>query len=175
MYTSPSLVPHNRFDGKSVPSYYHLRSASFGNLFRGQRSLKEHRFPHFPPIYFESVITFTNPETIVEGASVAATTDRNPTFVTIERFIEYLRHQRKAKGPVRKQTQIHAFMEYVKKLQSTAGPKDFVFPGYEVVERLYQSAERAEVIAHRTDVRFKRLSRLRIFQWSREHQLVWHG
>jgi serine/threonine protein kinase len=127
------------------------------------KGMYEHRFPQFPPIYFESVITFTNPETIVEGASVAATTDHNPTFATIERFIEYLRHQRKAKEPVLKQMHIHAFAEYVKKLQSTARPKDFVFPGYEVVERLYQSTERAEVIARRTDVRFKHLSRLRIF------------
>jgi len=99
------------------------RDPHIANNFKAKllRGMYEHRFPQFPPIYFESVITFTNPETIVEGASVGATTDHNPTFATIERFIEYLRHQRKTKEPALKQTQIHAFMDYVK---NYSAPRD---------------------------------------------------
>jgi serine/threonine protein kinase len=59
--------------------------------------------------------------------------------------------------------QCQAFGDYVLSLQTTHAPRDFVFPGYEIVERLYQHSDRAEVIARRTDLRHRRLSRLRIF------------
>lgn len=127
------------------------------------KGIYEHQFPHFPYVYFESVIVLTNPGTIVEGASVPSTLSHNPTFADIERFVQYLKHQRSKNDGVLKPSQCEAFAVHLKKLHSPGPPCDFVFPGYEIVERLYQHTDRAEVVARRTDIRHRRLSRLRIF------------
>ena len=127
------------------------------------KGLYERHFPHFPPVYFESVVVFTNPDVSVDGASVPKTASHNPTFESISRFLEYLKKQRES-GPSRLTgAQCQAFAEYVRKLHHPGRPRDFVFPGYEIVERLYQHVDRAEVVARRTDLRHRRLSRLRIF------------
>lgn len=144
---------------------FYKRDPHIANNFKAKllRGIYEHAFPQFPRVYFESVITCTNPDAVVEGAAIAATTANNPTFASIDRFVEYLRHQRSHKPQVLKDSQCAAFAERLGKLQCTTRPRDFVFPGYEIVERLYQSPERAEVVARRTDVRHCRLSRLRVF------------
>lgn len=92
-----------------------------------------------------------------------ATTANNPTFESIDRFLQYLSNQQKARSAILNDQQSNAYAEYVRKLQTSAPPRDFVFPGYEIVERLYQFEDRAEVVARRTDLRHRRLSRLRIF------------
>lgn len=127
------------------------------------KGLCERKFPQFPDIYFESVVVFTNPDVVVQGASIPNTTSRNPTFESIDRFLQYLRNQRQGARLSLTEIQCKAFADYVTKLQTTSLPRDFVFPGYEIVERLYQHSDRAEVIAKRTDIRHHRLSRLRIF------------
>lgn len=127
------------------------------------KGLCECRFPMFPSMYFESVVILTNPEVTADGCSIPTTKANNPTFENIDRFIQYLRNQQKEKGPRLTELQCQAFVNYVRKLHTTAPPRDFVFPGYEIVERLYQYGDRAEVVAKRTDIRHRRLSRLRIF------------
>lgn len=127
------------------------------------KGLFERRFPSYPSIYFESVVILTNPDTTVEGASIPATTENNPTFDSIDRFIKYLIYQQKKKGKILTVEQCRAYTQYLEKIHTTGPPRDFLFPGYEIVERLYQHTDRAEVIARRTDVRHRRLSRLRIF------------
>jgi len=127
------------------------------------KGLYEHRFPHLPSSYFESVVVFTNPEVSVEGASIPATTSNNPTFDSINRFFQYLKNQSNIKKSILTEAQCEAFAEYLQKLHTTERPRDFVFPGYEIVKRLYQGEDRAEVVARRTDIRHRRLSRLRIF------------
>ena len=127
------------------------------------KGIFERRFPSYPSIYFESVVILTNPDTAVEGASIPATTENNPTFDSIDRFIKYLIHQQKKKGKILTVEQCRAYTQYLEKLHTTGPPKDFMFPGYEIIERLYQHTDRAEVVARRTDVRHRRLSRLRIF------------
>ena len=126
------------------------------------KGLYERRFPTYPSVYFESVVILTNPDVIVEGASIPATTTHNPTFDSIERFVRYLINQRKNRDLL-SDDQCRAFVEWLKKLHTPAPPRDFIFPGYEIVERLYQHTDRAEVIARRKDVRNRPLSRLRIF------------
>jgi serine/threonine protein kinase len=127
------------------------------------KGLCERKFPQFPQIYFESVVVLTNPDVMVQGASIPNTTSHNPTFESIDRFLQYLRNQRQAAKSFLTGIQCKLFADYVNKLQTTSIPRDFVFPGYEVVERLYQHVDRAEVIAKRTDIRHRRLSRLRVF------------
>jgi len=127
------------------------------------RGLYERKFPTFPGLYFESVVVFTNPEVAIYGSSVTRTLSHNPTFENIDRFIDYLKHQRSEKSAVLRKPQVDAFANYLTALNRTPRPRDFVFPGYEIIERLYQHDDRAEVVARPTDVRHRRLSRLRIF------------
>jgi len=127
------------------------------------KGLFERRFPSYPSIYFESVVILTNHDTTVEGASIPTTAEHNPTFDSKERFIKYLIHQQNKKGKILTIEQCRAYTEHLKKLHTTGKPRDFLFPGYEIVERLYQHTDRAEVVARRTDIRHRRLSRLRIF------------
>lgn len=127
------------------------------------RGLYEREFPHYPSVWFESVVVLTNPDVTVVGEASPSTTSSNPTFGSINRFIRYLKHQQESKGDLLEQSQRDAFVEFLRGLQVAAPPRDFVFPGYEIVERLYQHDDRAELVARRTDIRHRRLSRLRIF------------
>jgi len=127
------------------------------------RGLYDRKFPSFPPVYFESVVVLTNPDVEAIGCSIPKTKTNNPTFESIDRFLQYLKKQRQAKALKLSGSQCRTFADYVKKLNSVGSPRDFVFPGYEIVERLYQYEDRAEVVARRTDLRHRRLSRLRIF------------
>lgn len=132
------------------------------------KGLCERRFPHFNPIYFESVVVLTNPDVTVQGASAPNTSIHNPTFDSLDRFLQFLKHQRQSSVAQLTDPQCRAFGDYLLTIQTTHAPRDFVFPGYEIVERLYQHSDRAEVIARRTDLRHRRLSRLRIFYPSTE-------
>lgn len=127
------------------------------------RGLYERKFPHFPALYFESVVVLTNPDVEASGCTIPKTETHNPTFESIDRFLEYLKNQRQTKGQRLTMQQCRTFADYVLKLNAAGPPRDFVFPGYEIVERLYQYDDRAEVVARRTDIRHRRLSRLRIF------------
>ncbi len=127
------------------------------------RGIYERKFPQFPSIYFESVVVLTNPDVDAKGATIPTTTAHNPTFDSIDRFLKYLNNQWKTIPHRLSESQYRAFGEYVQNLHTPGAPRDFVFPGYEVVERLYQHVDRAEVIARRTDLRHRKLCRLRIF------------
>lgn len=127
------------------------------------RGLYDRKFPSFPSLYFESVVVLTNPDVEASGCAIPKTDASNPTFESIDRFLQYLKCQQKGKPAKLSASQCEAFADYVRKLHSVGPPRDFVFPGYEIVERLYQYEDRAEVVARRTDLRHRRLSRLRIF------------
>jgi len=127
------------------------------------RGLYDRKFPSFPSLYFESVVVLTNPDVEASGCTIPKTDAHNPTFESIDRFLQYLKCQRQAKPARLSDSQCEAFADHVRKLHSVGPPRDFVFPGYEIVERLYQYDDRAEVVARRTDLRHRRLSRLRIF------------
>ena len=138
----------------------HISNGFKAKLLRG---IWERKSPSIAPPYFESVIILTNPDAEVDGASIPKTTTHNPTFDTIGSFIRYLKYQQNEKRSVLTESQCSAFKKYLYTLQTVGHPRDFIFPGYEIVERLYQHTDRAEVVARRTDVRYHRLSRLRVF------------
>jgi len=138
----------------------HLANNFKAKLLRG---LYDRKFPSFPSLYFESVIVLTNPDVEASGCAIPKTAANNPTFESIDRFLQYLKRQRQNKQAKLSDSQCEAFANYVRKLHTVAPPRDYVFPGYEIVERLYQYEDRAEVIARRTDLRHRRLSRLRVF------------
>jgi serine/threonine protein kinase len=127
------------------------------------RGLYDRKFPSFPSLFFESVVVLTNPDVEASGCAIPKTDAHNPTFESIDRFLQYLKCQRQGKPDILSDSQCKAFADYVRKLHSVGAPRDFFFPGYEIVERLYQYEDRAEVVARRTDLRHRRLSRLRIF------------
>lgn len=127
------------------------------------RGLYEHRFPSFPSVYFESVVVLTNPDVQAAGQSIPTTDKNNPTFDSIDGFIRYLKHRQSQSEALLSRKQCQDFGAYVQKLHSPGAPRDLVFLGYEIVDRLYQYADRAEVIARRTDIRHRRLCRLRVF------------
>jgi serine/threonine protein kinase len=138
----------------------HIANGFKSKLLRG---IWERKFPSVVPPYFESVVILTNPEAEVFGASIQDTTQNNPSFESIEHFVRYLRHQAKIKDHLITQSQCEAFKNFLSSLHVEGRPRDFIFPGYEIVERLYQHTDRAELVARRTDVRHHSLSRLRIF------------
>ena len=144
---------------------FYKRDPHKSNNFKAKllRGFYERKFPHFPSLYFESVVVLTNPGVEAIGCTIPKTEAHNPTFESIDRFLQYLKSQRQTKERRLTGQQCQSFADYLRKLNTEAPPRDFVFPGYEVVERLYQYDDRAEVVAKRTDIRHRRLSRLRIF------------
>lgn len=138
----------------------HISNGLKAKLLRG---IWERKFPSIVPPFFESVVVLTNPDVEVDGASVPKTNTNNPSFDTIGSFIRYLKNQQKQKRSVLTESQCSAYERHLYALREERRPRDFVFPGYEIVERLYQHTDRAEVVAKRTDVRHHRLSRLRVF------------
>ncbi len=127
------------------------------------RGLYERHFPSFPSVYFESVVVLTNPDVQAVGQSISNTSKNNPTFDSIDGFLQYLRHQKDQKPGLLSRKQCLNFAAYIRNLHTPGAPRDLVFPGYEIVDRLYQYADRAEVVAKRTDIRHRRLCRLRVF------------
>lgn len=127
------------------------------------RGLYEHRFPSFPSLYFESVVVLTNPDVRATGQSIPTTDKNNPTFDSIDGFVRYLKRRKEQAQELLSRKQCQDFAAHIRKLHSPGVPRDFVFPGYEIVDRLYQYVDRAEVIAKRTDIRHRRLCRLRVF------------
>jgi len=127
------------------------------------RGLYERQFPSYPSVYFESVVVLTNPEVRAEGHSIPTTTKNNPTFESIDRFLRYLKYRRDTAAQKLTANQRTGFARYLRSLHAPGRPRDFIFPGYEIVERLYQYTDRAEVVARRTGLRHRKLCRLRIF------------
>jgi len=127
------------------------------------KGIIQKRFPHLPGVYFESVVVLTNPESDIRGANLPHTQKNNPSFYGIDNFIKYLKAQHKSNELILSQEQAKGIVDYLRTLRAVGRPRDFQFPGYEIVERLYQGADRSELVARRVDVKYQRLSRLRIF------------
>jgi len=144
---------------------YYKKDPHRVNSFKAKliRGLFERRFPTSEKTFVESVVVFTNPESSVTGSSTAHTDKNDPTFDSIDRFIDYLKLERNKRRATLRQAHVGGFVSYLEALNQTPRPRDFVFPGYEIVERLYQHTDRAEFVARPTEYRHRRLSRLRIF------------
>jgi serine/threonine protein kinase len=127
------------------------------------RGLCTRKFPYFKWPYVESIVTLTHPDAVVMGSSLPNTSDNNPTFDSINHLIDYLKRQRRDKEATLSSLECKNIASFIMSLHTPGRPRDTQFPGYEIVTRMYQSAEREEVIARRTDIRHRRLTRLRIF------------
>jgi serine/threonine protein kinase len=144
---------------------FYKRDPHKANNFKAKllKGIFERKYPHFPSLYFESVVVFTNPEINAHGCTNPKKATHLPTFENIDQLLEYIKIESQHKTKALNIGQSQKFSNYLEKLNSTSTPRDFVFPGYEIVERLYQYEDRAEVVARRTDLRHRRLSRMRIF------------
>jgi len=127
------------------------------------RGILERRFPQITDTYVESVVVLTNLDATVDGSSAPTSSIHNPTFHGIDRLIDYLQFQKDNKKQVLDEIHAKAITDYLTSLNIPERPKGLQFPGYEIVEYLYQYTDRIEVIARRTDVRYQQLSRLRVF------------
>ena len=144
---------------------FYKRDPHKANNFKAKllKGIFERKYPHFPSLYFESVVVFTNPEINAHGCTNPKKATHLPTFESIDHLLEYIKIESQHKTKALNIGQCQKFNNYLAKLNSTSTPRDFVFPGYQIIERLYQYEDRAEVVARRTDLRHNRLSRMRIF------------
>jgi serine/threonine protein kinase len=128
------------------------------------RGIYRHSFNIFPDLWFESVVVLTNPEAEVTDDSPTKTDQHNPTFASINRFIDFLRYrQTQATGPLLNFEQIKAVVAKFESLRVRDHVKGYNFPGYEVVERLTQREDLVELIVRPTEGRRRNLQRFRAF------------
>jgi len=151
-------IQNNSFTKKDP----HILNGMKAKLVKG---LYERQFPSYPnpKMYFESVVILTNPQAIIEGASNPKTRDNNPSFKSIDSFIKYLKCQKENNGDILSNGQRKNFEKYLKQLHYPNQPKNFLFPGYDIIKQLYRDSDRAEIVAQRNDIKHQKLTRLRIF------------
>lgn len=127
------------------------------------KGLCERKFPYLKLPFAESVVTLTHPEAVAEGCSNPGTINNQPTFDGIGRLVEYLKNQEKKQAALISQEDAKKIRDYIQELHKPGKTKDIQFPGYEIVERLFQAEDRAEVIARPAHMGNRSLTRLRIF------------
>jgi serine/threonine protein kinase len=128
------------------------------------RGIYRHSFNTLPDLWFESVVVMTNPEAEVTNDSPAKTDQHNPTFPSIDRFIDFLKYrQTQTSGPLLNREQIEAVVAKFESLRVRDHVKGYNFPGYEVVERLTQREDLVELIVRPTEGRRRNLQRFRAF------------
>jgi len=136
------------------------------------KSLYEHQFVTYPPIWVESIIVLTNPEATVynadspkDAAEAASSGKHNFTFASISDLVSFLR-RRERDAPILGEEQITAITKYLKRLNMPKQEKQYTVPGYETVEYLSQKPEYIEMLARPTDVKHGGLKRLRVFRFT---------
>ena len=137
-----------------------------GNNFKAKlvRGLCERQYPYLKLPFVESVVTLTHPEVQIKKGDAYPSTDKNqPTFGSIDRLIDYLKAQKGSRQNLLKDNDAREIRDYIVSLHQPGRSRAIQFPGYEIIERLYQGQDREEIIARRLDVRYRRLTRLRVF------------
>lgn len=128
------------------------------------RGIYRHSFNTLPDLWFESVVVLTNSEAEVTNGSPTKTDQHNPTFSSIDRFIDFLRYrQAQSTAPTLNAEQIKAVVAKFESLRVRDHVKGYSFPGYEVVERLTQREDLVELIVRPTEGRRRNLQRFRVF------------
>lgn len=127
------------------------------------KGIYERKFPSYPNVFIESVVVLTNPAAESFGCASPRTNSHNPTFESIDHFVHYLVNQRKSGQDQLSKSQCQSFAAHLRALSVPDCRQNFTFEGYETVETLYQYEDRAEVIARKSGLRRKKLSRLRVF------------
>jgi len=122
---------------------------------------REFRYLDLP--FVESVVALTHPESVTKGCSNPRTNKNLPTFDGIDKLVDYLKHQQKKLAALITPKEAEKICDYIRTLHKPGNAKGIQFPGYEIVERLYQAEDRAEFIARPTYKGNRSLTRLRIF------------
>ncbi|MDY0222148.1 MAG: protein kinase [Desulfobacterium sp.] len=127
------------------------------------RGICERKFSYLNIPFAESVVTLTHPEAITEGCSNPGTAKNQPTFDGIGRLVDYLKNQKTKKTSLISKDDAKGICNFIGDLHKPGLAKDIQFPGYEIVERLYQAEDRAEFITRPTHLGNRSMTRLRIF------------
>ena len=127
------------------------------------KGLCQRQFPYLDMPFTESVVTLTHPDAETDGCSSPHTKKSQPTFDSIEKLIDYLKNQKEIRSSSISQDEAKKIRDYIQTLHSPGRAKGIQFPGYDIVERLYQAEDRAEFIARPTLIGNRSLMRLRIF------------
>ncbi|OQB76594.1 MAG: Serine/threonine-protein kinase StkP [Deltaproteobacteria bacterium ADurb.Bin135] len=135
------------------------------NLFKAKilKGIYQHQFRTFPDIWVESVVVLTNPEAEVEGASSLKTEKHCPSFGSIDTFIDFLKHQRRAKEEKLDHLKIERVGHYLESLQHSKREKGHVFPGFEIIERLTERPDLVEYVVRPKEGKIRRSQRFRVF------------
>lgn len=152
--------PYNWFVNGMPRSDPHKTNNFKAKLIKG---LCEHKYPFFKIPFVTSVVVLTHPQVFVENASSPKAMKGQPTLDSITDFIDYLKFQEKTQQAALSNEEAKTVRDYIRSLHQPGKPRVIQFPGHEIVKRLYQAEDREELIALPTDVRARRLTRLRIF------------
>lgn len=142
------------------------RDPHAANRFKAKilKGIYQHKFRTYPNVWSESVVVLTNPNAEVEGATSPKTDKHCPTFDSVDKFMDYLRHRKKVvTDRTLTEQQIDCVVDYLESLRGPRREKSYSFPGYEVVDHLTQRPDLIELIARPTDGRYRNLNRFRIF------------
>lgn len=127
------------------------------------KGICERKFSYLNLPFAESVVTLTHPEAITEGCSNPGTAKNQPTFESIGRLVDYLKIQQTKQKSMISKDDANEICTFIGDLHKPGRAKDIQFPGYEIVERLYQAEDRAEFITRPTHLGNRSMTRLRIF------------
>lgn len=121
-------------------------------------------FPTLPDVWFESVVVLTHPDADVIDSTPAKTDQHNPTFSSIDRFLDYLRY-RKTQVPLPHLSadQVRDVTAKFENLRVKEHVKGYNFPDHEVVQRLTEREDLVELIVRPKEGRRRNLQRFRIF------------
>ena len=132
------------------------------------KGIYQHKFPTYPKLWVESVVTLTNPLAMVEGACLPSVVVEqeinNPTFASIEDFLTFIKRKENRSSPILNNSQIQAIYTHLHNLHKPQKSISFTVPGYETLEYLSQQPHCIELLARPTGIRAKGLHRLRVFR-----------
>jgi serine/threonine protein kinase len=161
------VCPYNWFVNGMSRADPHKTNNFKAKLIKG---LCEQKFSYLKIPFAASIVVLTHPQINVENASSPKTTKGQPTFDSINSFVDYLKFQDKTQQQMLSNKDAKDVRDFILSLHQPGKPRDIQFPGYKIVKRLYQAEDREELIAHPTDVHARRLTRFRIFFNSASYQ-----
>lgn len=132
------------------------------------KGIYQNEFRTYPSMYVQSVVVLTNPEATVEGYTTpkAAVEEKNhnPSFASIQDFIDYIKKSNETKKKVLNEQQVDNIVNYFKTLNQPKRDIKYTVPGYETLEYISQRQDCIELIARPVENKVNGLNRFRIFR-----------
>lgn len=124
----------------------------------------DQNFPSFPNMWVESIVVLTHPDTIVNNANSYKDDVHNLTFDSIETLVRHYKY-RSGKSELHKLTplQVEKIANKLKLHKGVFKPKGLQFPGYEIVDNLTQSPDKAVFLVRPLDDQLQTIKRFRVF------------